>query len=159
CPVRLCLRAPGALFRLSAGRWPSVLLATGSRTRKPRARPVRCQSTDAKPALVRAPKCDLRVWTARVGEDSAFVDGVSPVAVLREPQRRRLVRLCAVVSGDYEAAEDLAQETLLEAWRNAHKLHDPAGADPWLAAIARNVCRRWARRRGRERSVAALEAA
>jgi RNA polymerase sigma factor (sigma-70 family) len=72
----------------------------------------------------------------------------------RESRRRRLVRLCAAVTGDREAAEDLAQETLLEAWRNAHKLRDPSGADRWLAAIARNVCRRWARRRGRELPVA-----
>src|SRR5215212_5878004 len=71
-----------------------------------------------------------------------------------EPQRRRLVRLCAAVSGDRHAAEDLAQETLLEAWRNVHKLHDPAGADAWLAAIARNVCHCWARRRGRDAAVA-----
>src|SRR4051794_28417983 len=64
--------------------------------------------------------------------------------------RRRLVRLCERLTGDRHAAEDLAQETLLEAWRNAHKLHDPTGADHWLAAIARNVCLRWARSRGRE---------
>jgi Sigma-70 region 2 len=58
-------------------------------------------------------------------------------------QRRPLVRLCAVLTGDRDAAEDLAQETLLEAWRNAHKLHDPSGAERWVAAIARptlNVC-------------------
>jgi RNA polymerase sigma factor (sigma-70 family) len=67
----------------------------------------------------------------------------------RAPVRRRLVRLCAAISGDAAAAEDLAQETLLEAWRNAHKVHDPAGAERWLAAIARNVCLRNARRRGR----------
>ena len=30
-------------------------------------------------------------------------------------ERARLVRLCATRSGDREAAEDLAQETLLEA--------------------------------------------
>ena len=71
----------------------------------------------------------------------------------REPDRRRLVGLCAAVSGDRSAAEDLAQETLLEAWRNRHKLRDPSGADRWLAAIARNVCLRWARRRGRDASV------
>src|SRR4051812_31666257 len=68
----------------------------------------------------------------------------------RAPVRRRLVRLCAVISGDPAAAEDLAQETLLEAWRNAHKLHDPSGAERWLAAIARNVCLRSNRRAGRQ---------
>jgi RNA polymerase sigma-70 factor (ECF subfamily) len=65
-------------------------------------------------------------------------------------ERARLVRLCARLTGSGDAAEDLAQETLLEAWRNAHKLRDPAGRDRWLAAIARHVCRRWARGRGRE---------
>jgi RNA polymerase sigma factor (sigma-70 family) len=74
-----------------------------------------------------------------------------------ESERRRLVRLCAVLSGDRCAAEDLAQETLLEAWRNLHKLYDARGAEPWLAAIARNVCRRWAHRRGRELAVVPLD--
>lgn len=68
----------------------------------------------------------------------------------RDAERRRLVRLCAAITRDRDAAEDLAQETLLEAWRHRYKLHDPAGADRWLAAIARNVCLRWARTRGRD---------
>jgi RNA polymerase sigma-70 factor (ECF subfamily) len=63
-------------------------------------------------------------------------------------QRARLVRLCAAVVGEAAAAEDLAQETLLEAWRHQHRLNDPTGADAWLNAIARNVCRRWLRARG-----------
>src|SRR5919202_3203831 len=64
-------------------------------------------------------------------------------------ERARLVRLCARLTGNVDAAEDLAQETLLEAWRHSHKLRDPEGRDRWLAAIARNVCRRWAREQGR----------
>jgi RNA polymerase sigma factor (sigma-70 family) len=63
-------------------------------------------------------------------------------------QRARVVRLCTAVVGDAAAAEDLAQETLLEAWRHQHRLTDPSGADAWLNAIARNVCRRWLRARG-----------
>lgn len=62
----------------------------------------------------------------------------------------RLVRLCRRLSGDADAAEDLAQETLIEAWRHAGKLTDPTGCAPWLAAIARNVCLRWRRRQGQE---------
>jgi len=58
-------------------------------------------------------------------------------------ERTSLVRLCASVTGDYTAAEDLAQETLVEAWRQRQKVYDPSGIRPWLAAIARNVCRRW----------------
>jgi RNA polymerase sigma-70 factor (ECF subfamily) len=66
-----------------------------------------------------------------------------------EPERRRLTRLCAVLTGDPAAADDLAQETLLEAWRIRHRLVDPSGRGPWLDAIARNVCHRWRVRRGR----------
>ena len=67
-------------------------------------------------------------------------------------QRARVVRLCAAVVGP-AAAEDVAQEALLEAWRQRSKLVDPSGADAWLGAIARNVCRRHLRSLGRDRSV------
>jgi RNA polymerase sigma factor (sigma-70 family) len=59
----------------------------------------------------------------------------------------RLVRLCAAYTGTSVAAEDLAQETLYEAWRHQDRLRDAAGRSQWLAAIARNVCRRWQARR------------
>jgi RNA polymerase sigma factor (sigma-70 family) len=72
--------------------------------------------------------------------------------LLSRAQRASLVRLCTTVSGSSDAAEDLVQETLLEAWRHRDKLTDPTGADRWLAAIARNVCRRWLRRQGMEAS-------
>ena len=79
-----------------------------------------------------------------VSEKTSILENVMP------DERTRLVRLCARLTGDADAAEDLAQETLLEAWRHAHKLHDPEGYAPWLSAIARNVCLRWRQRRGRE---------
>lgn len=78
----------------------------------------------------------------------AAYTGAWEVALPRE--RTRLVRLCASLTGDSDAAEDLAQETLLEAWRHLDKLHDPRGRAPWLTAIARNVCLRWGRHQGRE---------
>jgi len=65
-------------------------------------------------------------------------------------ERPRLLRLCARLCGNASAAEDLVQETLLEAWRNAAKLTSPEGASRWLTAIARNVCLRWQRSAGRE---------
>ena len=67
-------------------------------------------------------------------------------------QRARLVRLCASVVGQ-AAAEDVAQETLLEAWRQRAKLVDATGADAWLGAIARNVCRRHLRKNGNDRTL------
>jgi RNA polymerase sigma factor (sigma-70 family) len=70
---------------------------------------------------------------------------------------QRLTRLCAVLSGDPASAEDLAQETMLQAWRIRHRLVDPTGHGPWLDAVARHVCRRWrtrhARLAGRELAV------
>lgn len=68
--------------------------------------------------------------------------------------RPHLVRLCARLTGKPEAAEDLAQEALLEAWRHREALRDPAVWDAWLSGIARNVCRRWQRRKGRRPSIA-----
>ncbi|MBA3944487.1 MAG: RNA polymerase sigma factor [Herpetosiphonaceae bacterium] len=70
--------------------------------------------------------------------------------LLNETDRQRLVRLCGKLSGSYDAAEDLAQETLLEAWRHLEKLEDPQGYWQWLTAIARNVCLRWDRQQGQE---------
>ena len=91
-------------------------------------------------ALVRVPRRRYVIVTAMLGE-GAWLDS----------ERRRLVRLCASITGDHAIAEDLAQETLLEAWRHRDRLREPSGADRWLSAIARNVCHRWARRRGRDR--------
>ena len=79
-------------------------------------------------------------------------NGSPDVGALLAAARPGVVRLCARLSGSPESAEDLAQETLVEAWRHADRLRDAAGVAPWLGAIARNVCLRWARRRGRERA-------
>jgi len=65
-------------------------------------------------------------------------------------ERARLVRLCAHLTGDQHIAEDLAQEALLVAWRGVHTLRDPDKRPQWLAGIARNICRSWARSQGRD---------
>ncbi len=62
----------------------------------------------------------------------------------------RLVRLCTQLTASPETAEDLAQETLVEAWRHRDQVHDPQGQARWHNAIARNVCRRWREQQGRE---------
>src|SRR5262249_11459258 len=48
-----------------------------------------------------------------------------------------------------DSADDVAQETLLEAWRHLAALSASEGFDAWLTAICRNVCRRYLRGRGR----------
>ncbi|MGI8968654.1 MAG: RNA polymerase sigma factor [Chloroflexota bacterium] len=68
-------------------------------------------------------------------------------------ERARIVGLCRRITGDADSAEDLAQETLAEAWRLRDRLTDPAGFDSWLSAIARNVCMRWMRSHGRLKQI------
>ena len=55
--------------------------------------------------------------------------------------RPRLVRFCMHLCHDLEAANDLAQDALLVAWRRRAQLTDPSGLLPWLMTIARNLQR------------------
>lgn len=64
--------------------------------------------------------------------------------------RDLLLRFCTRYTGDPVAAEDLAQQTLLEAMEHRHELRTPESYRSWLFGIARNQCRLWARGRGRE---------
>ena len=59
--------------------------------------------------------------------------------------RAGLLRWCTYLTHDPSAVDDLVQETWIEAWRNRHKLVDPAGMGAWLRKIARYVCLRWQR--------------
>lgn len=65
-------------------------------------------------------------------------------------EHTRLVRLCAAITSRPDIAEDLAQETLLEAWRHLPDLRDAARFQQWLSGIARNVCLRWMHQQGKE---------
>ncbi|QBD81087.1 RNA polymerase sigma factor [Ktedonosporobacter rubrisoli] len=78
-------------------------------------------------------------------------------------ERAWLVQKCAGIVGNADAAEDLAQETLLEAWRSRQKWHDSESEKPqslrrWLAAIAHNICLRWLREDHHERAHRMLQA-
>lgn len=77
-------------------------------------------------------------------------DPAQILSTLSPHEHARLVGLCAQLTGDRHAAEDLAQETLLIAWRLRERISDPARVQPWLAAIARNVCHHWRRSQRRE---------
>src|SRR5215468_6441645 len=44
-----------------------------------------------------------------------------------------------------EAAEDVVQETLLEAWYHLAHIGLPEHFDAWLDGVCRNMCRRWRR--------------
>src|SRR5258708_14252170 len=92
---------------------------------------------------------DAGPWEAHMALTEAVLALGDFEAMLRA-ERPRLVRLCRRLTGSDAAAEDVAQETLLEAWRHADMLTDATGAARWLAAIARNVALRWARQQGRD---------
>jgi RNA polymerase sigma factor (sigma-70 family) len=63
----------------------------------------------------------------------------------------QVLRVCAALSGNRGIAEDLAQETMLEALRLKQRVYALDGVERWLAAIARNVWLRWRRQQERER--------
>src|SRR5215212_9447442 len=83
---------------------------------------------------------------SRLPAETAQIEGALP------SEWPWLVRLCAHFTGDADAAEDLAQETLIEAWRHRDRVYDWQGYSSWLTAIARNVSLRWIRQRGREQA-------
>jgi RNA polymerase sigma factor (sigma-70 family) len=62
--------------------------------------------------------------------------------------RTRLLRLAQLQGVPADAAEDVVQETYLEAWRALDALRRPDRFDAWLDGICRNLCRRHARQAG-----------
>ena len=64
--------------------------------------------------------------------------------------RPRLARLARLNGATADQAEDIAQETLLTAWRSLDHLRDASRFDAWLDGICRNICRRVARQRANE---------
>lgn len=70
---------------------------------------------------------------------------VNDVEAALHSARPRLMRLAALQGIAPDAAEDVVQETLVEAWRHLNRLHTPDRFDAWLAGICRNVCLRWMR--------------
>lgn len=67
-------------------------------------------------------------------------------------ERPRLVRLCAWFTSNEDAAQDLAQETLIAAWKNRAKLESFDKLKPWTSAIARNICLNWSRQASHEQA-------
>lgn len=68
--------------------------------------------------------------------------------------RPRLLRLTRLRGVPADVAEDVVQETLLEAWTCLDRLYDPSGIHRWLDEICRNICRRYARKHATEQRYA-----
>jgi RNA polymerase sigma factor (sigma-70 family) len=64
---------------------------------------------------------------------------------LLEEARPRLLRLARLNGISADLAEDMVQDTCLEAWRHLEQLREPERFTSWLDGICRNVCRRQVR--------------
>lgn len=70
---------------------------------------------------------------------------VTNIDTLLADARPRLLRLTRMNGISQDVADDVVQETLMEAWRHLENLHTPERFSAWLDGICRNVCRRQAR--------------
>ena len=84
-----------------------------------------------------------QIVQSQQGDPSAFE------ALIREHQRM-IHSLCYRMSGSLADAEDLAQETFLEAWKHLGALREPERLRSWLCGIARNRIHQLLRSQGRE---------
>jgi RNA polymerase sigma-70 factor (TIGR02960 family) len=88
------------------------------------------------------PRIERALERARSGDEQAFRG-------LVEPFRRELQVHCYRILGSVQDAEDIAQETLLAAWRGLEGFRGEAGVRTWLYRIATNSSLNELRRRGR----------
>jgi RNA polymerase sigma-70 factor (ECF subfamily) len=90
---------------------------------------------------------DVELVTAvRGGETDAF-------ALLVDRYQDRVVSAAYHLVGDRDAAEDLAQDAFVEAFRQIRRLRDPARVGAWLHGIVQRLSYKWLRRQTRITSV------
>jgi RNA polymerase sigma factor (sigma-70 family) len=80
------------------------------------------------------------ILLARQGDRAAF----GRLMWRHQPMALRLARR---VVGNYDLAQELVQEAMLQAYLSLEKLSDPASFKSWLYGIVLNVCRNDLRRR------------
>lgn len=80
------------------------------------------------------------VAVGRVAAGRAGLRGAGARRGVRAPLQARVYGLALTIVGDPKAAEDIAQETFIRAWRYA-AAHDPVRGrvSTWLLTIARNL--------------------
>jgi len=77
-------------------------------------------------------------------------DRAAAVTALLDLEGSRVYGLARRMCGNPQDAEDLVQETFLNAFRAWDQLQDPKNPRPWLYSIARRSCQRMRRRRAGE---------
>jgi RNA polymerase sigma-70 factor (ECF subfamily) len=83
-----------------------------------------------------------RLVQSQNGDHSAFE------ALIRDHQRM-IYSLCYRMSGSAEDAEDLSQETFIQAYQHLDAFRGEAGVWTWLYRIAVNLCLNWRKREQR----------
>ena len=91
------------------------------------------------------------VECARLGDDLAFADLYTQY---QKPLRNRLAHL---LNNDWEAVNELTQDTFLSAWQNLPGLRPPFNFEGWLYRIAANKALDFLRRKKRIEFVALPE--
>lgn len=84
--------------------------------------------------------------TSPINEKNMTVSHAALLADLEQvftEARPRLLRLVRLNGMSPDIADDIVQETMMEAWRHVEKLRDPQRMQSWLDGICRNVCRRY----------------
>ncbi len=79
---------------------------------------------------------------SNITRDVAFSNTLDEMLAAARP---RLLRIAQKQGVSPDAADDVAQDTLVEAWRHLDHLRTPAAFDLWLNGICRNVSLRWNR--------------
>lgn len=97
-------------------------------------------------SVTKAPVTEAPVTKAPVTEVAL---GESDFAALVESYRSELRVHCYRMSGSYDDAEDLVQETFLRAWRARDGFGGRASPRTWLYRIATNTCLDFQRRTAR----------
>ena len=79
------------------------------------------------------------VQSARAGDEKAFER-------LVEKYRVRIFATISAFISNPQDREDIAQDTIINAYRSLHQLSEPERFGSWLDTIAQNQCRDWMRR-------------
>ena len=86
--------------------------------------------------------------------DAAIAGDAMAFARIVRAHHDDMARVCQLICGDPDLAQDAAQSAWPLAWRKLRTLRDPNKLRPWLITIAANEARRIVRERRRDRIVA-----